>query len=121
TYLQFTITSWSMVNWLKANGKDVLVIAEDKGKDTATVQIKIDGDLSEYITLGMKITVPGLYEMEHDARLALDPSSIVELEGEEAEGYFIHTGVAKPGDFGTNGDKKDKKKQAGENGNPKTG
>lgn len=115
-YLQVTITGWGYIDWLKANGKDVLVISEDKKNDTAKVQIKLDGDLSDIIKLAMRITVPGVYVAEHDARLVLEPNTAEEID---STGHYIYTGVAKPGDFGkADGDKNS---QNNPTSNPKTG
>jgi len=115
-YLQIKITSWSMIDDLKYNEKNVLVIDYDEAKDIATVQLKIDGDLSEIIPLTMHITVPGLYSEEHDARLVLFPDTMKEIS---TDGLYIYKDVPKPSDFGENGDGKGAKK--GTDDNPKTG
>lgn len=87
-YLQITINSWSMIDWIKVNNKQVSIIKEDKSEDTALIQFEVPADLSEILQLSMKVTVPGLYETEHDARLVMDENSLVEDESDED--YVIH-------------------------------
>lgn len=95
-YLQITIKNWSMIEWLKVNGKSVTVIEEDKAADTALVQFQIPNDLNEVIQLSMKVVVPGLYETVHDARLVLDESSLIEIETDED--HIIHVPSTDEGD-----------------------
>src|SRR5690625_2664048 len=105
-YLQVTINNWDMINWLKYNGKDVLVAKVNKD-GSALVQLKIDGDLSDVIELNMSITVPGVYEnQEHDARLILNPESMKELDEVEAANFVIYDTPEKPS-FGSNDDNGD--------------
>ena len=85
TYLEVTVTSWSMIDDLKADGQEVIVIEEDKDKDTAIVHIPVHEDVSQVISLTMKVTVPGLYETEHTTRLVMDEDSLEEESKEEPD------------------------------------
>src|SRR5699024_3535508 len=64
-----------------ANGE--VVIVEENKDGSMVIQFKVDGDLSEAIFLDMHITVPGMYSMDHSARLFLDPSSKKEVDATE--------------------------------------
>src|SRR5699024_1989633 len=75
-YLEVTVTSWDMIDHLKANGKAVEIVKEDNKNNLAIVRIPVNKDLSKIVTLRMKVTFAGLYEMEHDARLVMDESSL---------------------------------------------
>lgn len=77
-YLQLTINNWSMIDSLKVNGQSVTVIKVDQKADTAIVQFQVPTDLSKVLQLSMKVTVPGLYETTHEARLVMDAKSVVE-------------------------------------------
>lgn len=78
-YLQVKVNSWSMIDWLTVNGQSVTVIQEDKKADTATIQFAVPKDLSEIVQLSMKVTVPGLYETVHEARLVMNEKSLKEI------------------------------------------
>lgn len=134
-YLQITINNWRMIDWLKVNGKPVTVIKEDKNTDTAVVQFEVPTDLNEIVPLNMKVTVPGLYETEHDARLVLDAKSLA--EDKSGQEYIVHaqssgnggattddSSLIKKPSFGSNGtDYKAStgKSPAGNHVNPQTG
>lgn len=105
-YLQLTIKNWGMIDWLKVDGKSVTIISEDKDADTATIQFQVSEDLNEILQLSMKVTVPGLYETEHTARLIMDASSLV--EDKSGQDYLVQEpsteddSVTKPGQSGGN-------------------
>src|SRR5690625_3324511 len=80
-FLEVTVKNWSMIGDLKANGKKINVVKENK-KDEAVVQIPIAEDFSKIVPLSMKVTVPGLYETTHEARLVMDIDSLKEVEEE---------------------------------------
>lgn len=86
-YLQVEVTSWSMVDYLKYNGKNVRVISYDKASDIAKVQFEVTGKLTNAIPLDMKITVPGLYSQGHGARLVMFPDTMKEID---PEGHVIY-------------------------------
>lgn len=118
-YLQLTINNWDMIDWLKYNGKNVNVIKVN-GDGSALVQLKVEGNLTDIIDLSMKVTVPGMYSTEHDARLVLDPDSLEEVPVGD---HQIYDSPAKP-DLGDNGDNNDDKTANGQDkktDNPKTG
>jgi len=78
-YVQLTVTSWSMIDFLKTNNGDVVVVKENSD-DSALVQFKVNDDLSDTIDLNMHITVPDMYSMEHDARFILNTDSKKEID-----------------------------------------
>lgn len=83
TYIQLTIKSWGMIDWLRTEHGDVTIIEENA--DTAIVEFKVTGELSDAINLSMQVTVPGLYEMEHNVRLFLDVTEENDTGNEEKE------------------------------------
>lgn len=126
-YLQVDINNWSMIGWLKVNGHAVTVVKEDKKADTATVQFQVPTDLNQVVKLSMKVTVPGLYETTHDARLVMDAKSVV--EDETGKDYVVQApsngndDLEKP-EFGTNNSttqESGKQNVAGAQKNPQTG
>ncbi len=82
-YLQVKVNNWSMIDWLTVNGKSITVISEDRQADTATIQFEVPKDLSEIVSLSMKVTVPGLYETVHEARLVMNADSLKEVKNKE--------------------------------------
>lgn len=93
-YLQVQVTNWSMIDWLTVNGKSVTVIQEDKKADTATIQFEVPKNLSDIMKLSMKVTVPGLYETVHDARLVMNEKSLEEIENHEDFKIYEAGGMA---------------------------
>src|SRR5699024_753670 len=81
-FLEVTVKNWSMIGDLKANGKKINVLKENKKDDEAVVQIPIAKDFSKIVPLSMKVTLPGLYETTHEARLVMDIDSLKEVEEE---------------------------------------
>src|SRR5690625_1678436 len=77
-YLQLTVTNSDMIQSLSAGGKDVLIVQEN-ADGSKVIQFKVAGAISDVIDLNMFISVPGLYDMEHNARLFLDPDSQKEV------------------------------------------
>src|SRR5699024_127220 len=73
-FLEVTVTNWSMIDDLKANGKKINVVKENEKDevDEAVVQIPIAKDFSKIVPLSMKVTVPYVYETTHEARLVMD-------------------------------------------------
>src|SRR5699024_8723782 len=81
-YIQLTVTNSDMIDSLSTANGDVVIVEENKD-GSMVIQFKVDGDLSEAIFLDMHITVPGMYSMDHSARLFLDPSSKKEVDATE--------------------------------------
>lgn len=79
-YVQLTVNSWEMIDSLQTENGDVLVVKENNDDGTTLIQFKVDGSLSDVINLNMHITVPGLYSMEHDARLLFKVETEKEVE-----------------------------------------
>ncbi|WP_026907396.1 NEAT domain-containing protein [Paucisalibacillus globulus] len=77
-YLQLTITNWSMVDSLSTAYGEVAVVKVNSD-GSAVVQLRVNGDLADPIKLDMHITVPGMYSMQHSARLFLDVDSKTEI------------------------------------------
>src|SRR5699024_765428 len=96
-YLQLTVTNSNMIDSLRTANGDVVIVEENKD-GSMVIQFKVDGDLSEAIFLDMHITVPGMYSMDHSARLFLDPSSKKEVDVAK----FLR--VASKNDNGPNGE-----------------
>src|SRR5690625_436985 len=80
-YIQLTVKSWSMIEWLRTEHGNVIVVNDDN--NSALIQFKVDGDLSDVISLNMFVNVPGMYSKEHDARLILKPSTEKEVNAGE--------------------------------------
>ena len=78
-YLQLTVTNSDMIDSLITPNGDVIIVKEN-ADGSMVIQFKVTGDLSEAILLNMHITVPGMYSMEHSARLFLDPNSKKEID-----------------------------------------
>lgn len=79
-YVQLTVNSWGMIDSLQTENGDVLLVEENEDGNTALIQFKVDGNLADVLHLNMHITVPGLYSMEHDARLVFSVDSEEEIE-----------------------------------------
>src|SRR5690625_2276812 len=81
-HIQLTVTGSSMIKSLSAPSGAVDVISE--GDDTRTVKFRVDGDLSQPVTMKMRIEVPdmpampGGYKQDHTARAAFDVSGLPE-------------------------------------------
>jgi len=81
-YIQLTVTSSSMIKSLSAPSGAVDVISE--GDDTRTVKFRVDGDLSQPVTMKMRVEVPdmpampGGYKQDHTARVVFDVSGLPE-------------------------------------------
>ncbi len=125
-YLQIKVNNWSMIGSLKVNGQSATVIQEDKKADTATVQFQVSEDLSKVVQLSMKVTVPGLYETTHEARLVMDAKSVV--EDQSGNDYVVQAPsvgnndeTLKKPEFGSNGTETGKQNVAGAQKNPQTG
>lgn len=107
-YLQISINNWRMIDWLKVSGQSVIIIEEDKAADTALVQFQVPNNLNDIAEVTMKVTVLGLYETTHDARLVLDAKSLV--ADDSGKDYVVHAPttdeneptINKPS-FGSNG------------------
>ena len=120
-YLQLTVTNSDMIQSLSAGGKDVLIVQEN-ADGSKVIQFKVAGAISDVIDLNMFISVPGLYDMEHNARLFLDPDSQKEVDVGD---YLLVAGsennpngpLVENGDSGgTIGEKTPKKPEFGDNG-----
>jgi len=96
-YIQLTVTNSDMIDSLKTPNGDVIIVKENED-GSIVIQFKVDGDLSEAIFLDMHITVPGMYSMDHSARLFLDPNSKKEVDAAE---FLL---VASKNDNGPNGE-----------------
>ncbi|MEI3609826.1 NEAT domain-containing protein [Pseudogracilibacillus sp. SO10305] len=83
-YLQVTVTNWSMIDWIEVNGNSIAIVSENKAKDIAVIQFAVPSDLSKVVPLTMKITVPGLYETVHEARLVMNPDSMKLINGKHS-------------------------------------
>ncbi len=77
-YFQLTITNGDMVRSLSNKYGKALIVGEESD-GTITVQLRADDDLSD-MTLSMFISVPGLYDMQHDAILVFDKHSKKEIK-----------------------------------------
>ena len=101
-YIQLTINSWDMIDWIRTeHGGDVTVVKEnDDG--SALIQFQVTGDLSDVINLNMHITVPGMYSMEHDARIFLDVDSKKEVDTSDYQIVVDKEGSV-PGSTGSTG------------------
>src|SRR5699024_4546225 len=82
-YLQVTVTSSDMIDSLETEFGPALIV-EDNG-DSKVVQIRVNDDLSKVTILDMHITVPGMYSMNHSARVYLDESSMKEVDVDNYE------------------------------------
>lgn len=152
-YLQLTVTNSDMIKSLSTANGDVVIVKENPD-GSMVIQFKVDGDLSDVINLNMFISVPdmpampGGYDMEHNARLFLDPSSLKEVNasnfllaaadngngptvkgekpgktvGEGDKNSNKNDGTPKKPEFGTNDDNNGSTVGGGEKPqNPKTG
>lgn len=85
-YIQLTVTSSDMIKSLSAPSGPVEVVSE--GDDTRTVKFKVDGDLSQPVSMNMNIVVPdmpampGGYDQDHTARAIFDVSGLPEAGAE---------------------------------------
>src|SRR5699024_5689240 len=75
----------SLKNMVNGSLTDMVIVEEDKGE--RTYQFKLDGDLTAEVMLNMFISVSGMYEMEHDARLIFDTKT--EKEANPADYVLI--------------------------------
>ncbi|HLR52201.1 MAG TPA: NEAT domain-containing protein [Candidatus Avamphibacillus sp.] len=82
-YLQVTVTSSDMIDSLETEFGPAIIV-EDNG-DSKVVQIRVNDDLSKATILDMHITVPGMYSMNHSARVYLDESSMKEVDVDNYE------------------------------------
>lgn len=96
-YIQVTVTSWEMIDDLKADNNDVKVI-EENGDGSVLIQFKVDGDLSDTIPLNMKVTVPGLYSEDHTARMILDMGSEKKVDANQFNIYLKGSPASGNGD-----------------------
>ncbi len=69
-YIQLTVTGSDMIKSLSGPSGPVDVVSESG--DTRTVKFRVDGDLSQPVSMGMHIVVPDLYDTEHTARAVFD-------------------------------------------------
>lgn len=89
-YIQLTVTSSDMIKSLSAPSGPVDVVSEDTANDTRTVKFKVDGDLSQPVSMDMNIVVPdmpampGGYDKDHTARAVFDVSGLPEAGDEPA-------------------------------------
>ena len=102
-YIQLTVTNSDMIKSLSTTNGDVVIVEENKD-GSMVIQFKVDGDLSDVVSLNMFVSVPdmpgmpGGYDMEHNARLFLDPNSKKEVD---AAKFLL---VASKNDNGPNGE-----------------
>lgn len=73
-YIQLTVTGKDMIKELTAPSGAVEVVSE--GDDTRTVKFRVDGDLSQPVSMEMHIIVPDLYDQTHTARAVFDVSKV---------------------------------------------
>src|SRR5699024_1338067 len=120
--IQITVTECDWIDYLKAEGKNVKVVKENKDV-SVVIQFQVNGKISDTITLDMKVTVPNVYSMEHSARLIIDTNSQSKVD---AKNYTIllkdsHSDKKAPKDDKGATDKKDlNNKNNGQNKNDNT-
>src|SRR5699024_2369344 len=89
-YIQLTVTSSDMIKSLSAPSGPVDVVSEDTANDTRNVKFKVDGDLSQPLSMDMNIVypdmpaMPGGYDKDHTARAVFDVSGLPEAGDEPA-------------------------------------
>src|SRR5690625_1480992 len=72
--IQLTVTGADMIKKLVAPSGPVNVVSESG--DTRTVSFRVDGDLSQPVSMKMDIVVPDLYDTTHTARAVFDVSGL---------------------------------------------
>src|SRR5690625_1266987 len=92
-----------MIKSLSAPSCPVDDVSEDTANDTSTVKFKVDGDLSQPVSMDMNIVVPdmpampGGYDKDHTARAVFDVSGLPEAGAEPASSDYndveAHDGV----------------------------
>lgn len=71
-----------MIKSLSAPSGSVDVVSEDEANETRTVKFRVDGDLSQPVSMDMHIEVPdmpempGGYKQDHTARAVFDVSGL---------------------------------------------
>src|SRR5690554_6902601 len=98
-HIQLTVTGASMIKKLVAPSGPVTVVSE--GEETRTVKFRVDGDLSQPVSLQMDIVVPDLYDTTHTARAVFNVSDLPEAGAKSATANnsgSSDTGVATPVD-----------------------
>lgn len=83
-YIQLTVTGADMIKELVAPSGPVNVVSESG--DTRTVSFRVDGDLSQPVSMQMDIVVPDLYDTTHTARAVFDVSGLPEAGTKAATG-----------------------------------
>src|SRR5699024_11258982 len=90
--------SGDYITWLKnkldGEYKDMLVVKDKNGDKT--YQFKFNKPLSEFVELNMFIDVPGVYEAQHNARLAFSTPTLQEIDANKATLYNDKDGVQGP-------------------------
>lgn len=89
-HIQLTLTGADMIKELTAPTGPVQVISENKENNSRVVKFRVDGDLSQPVTMKMHIVVPDMYDMEHSARAVFDLSGLPKA-GSEAKGSETKT------------------------------
>jgi heme-binding NEAT domain protein len=74
-YVQLTVTSSSMIKSLSAPSGAVDVVSEGNN-DTRTVKFRVDGDLSQPLSMQMHVVVPDMYDTTHTARAVFNVSGL---------------------------------------------
>lgn len=83
-HIQLNVTSSSMIKSLSVPSGEVTVVRE--GNDTRTVKFRVDGDLSQPLSMKMRIVVPdmpempGGYKQDHTARAIFNVSDLPQAE-----------------------------------------
>jgi len=97
-HIQLTLTGIEYIKSLSGPSGPVEVISEDTANDTRVVKFRVDGDLSQPVSMDMHIIVPDLYDQTHTARAVFDVSELPQA-GEAAE-----QGTGEAGTEETDGD-----------------
>ncbi|GGA74403.1 NEAT domain-containing protein [Ornithinibacillus halotolerans] len=79
-YIQLTVTNSDMIDSLRTAHGDVVIVKKN-ADGSMVIQFKVT-DLSKPVVMDMHITVPGMYSMDHSARLFFDESNMIEIDSE---------------------------------------
>lgn len=75
--IAITLTSSSMIEYFKVNGKNAKTLQEDKDKDTKVVEFPVK-DLTKKQSGAVFVEVPDMYSTEHEVDLEFDISTLKE-------------------------------------------
>lgn len=84
-YIQLTVTGSNYIKSLAAPSGPVTVVSEDNANQTRTVEFRVDGDLSNPVSMEMHIVVPDLYDTTHTARAVFNVSGLPQAGGDVAD------------------------------------